>query len=118
MHCRGRATGVRGWARSLVSLRLRGLVSVPRGSYARAYLEHKLVTCIAQQADAFGQGVRDVLPLLGSRDLDELKAAWARHAKLEPTAATTAAAAARLPPRSPPPTIACQLATPSCGAVD
>ena len=99
-------------------MRLRGLVSVPRGSYARAYLEHKLVTCIAQQADAFGQGVRDVLPLLGSRDLDELKAAWARHAKLEPTAATTAAAAARLPPRSPPPTIACQLATPSCGAVD
>ena len=55
-------------------------MSVPRGSYVHAYLEHKLVTCIAQQADAFGQGVRDVLPLLGSRDLDELKAAWARHA--------------------------------------
>ena len=84
VHCNAGAAPpeCRGWARSLVSVRLRGLMSVPRGRYARAYLEHKLVTCIAQQADAFGQGVRDVLPLLGSRDLDELKAAWARHAKL------------------------------------
>ena len=53
-----------------------------------AYLRHRLVTRIAQQAAAFGEGVRDVLgdseKLLGMGSVEELKAAWARLCSAPP----------------------------------
>ena len=56
--------------------------------YAVAYLRHRLVTRIAQQAAAFGEGVREVLgdseKLLGMGSVKELKAAWARLCSAPP----------------------------------